>query len=233
MINPIRSYLQEAVATVGLIKPDEVAGAVTLLQQARRRERGVYICGNGGSASTASHMAADFGKNIRTHVGHPMHVVALTDNVAWMTALANDESYADCFAGQLRNLLRPDDLVIGVSASGESENVIRAFEFAARRRAHRLALVGFDGGRLARMATRRVWIDSYDYGLVESMHLLVAHLLVKLLSIESPTMSRAAAAVEPAAGRTAMGVAAADTGHDEEQDYAASVVREWEAAVRE
>ncbi len=229
MNNPIRSYLQDAIATIGLIKTAEVEEAMGLLQDARRRERGVYICGNGGSASTASHMAADFGKNIRSSFGRPMHVVALTDNVAWLTALANDESYADCFAGQLRNLLRPDDLVIGISASGESENVVRAFEFAAQRRAQRLALVGFDGGRLARMATSRVWVDSYDYGLVESMHLLVAHLLVKLLSMESPPTSMPAALVA-ATPHVVPDVHGEDSRRDE-NTYATSVIRDWEAAI--
>ena len=109
--------------------------------------------------------------------------MSLTDNVAWLTAVSNDESYEDCFAAQLHDVLQPEDLLIGISASGDSENVVRARTLARDRGAHRLAPVGFGGGRPAELATARVWIDSYDYGVVESVHLFVGHLLVKSLKV--------------------------------------------------
>lgn len=195
MSEPVRAFVDEMLTAVGLLRHEEIAAAAELIRDARRGDRGVYLCGNGGSASTASHLAADLGKNVRTRTGRPLRVVSLTDNAAWLTALANDEGYAACFVGQLRNHLQPDDLVIGISASGESENVVRAFEFAHARRAHRLALVGFDGGRLARMATRRLWVDSYDYGIVESVHVMVAHLFVRLLSAEERPVTKHASVV--------------------------------------
>ena len=177
-------YLDEVLATTALLRAEEVASGCQLLADAIRNERGVYICGNGGSASTASHLAVDLGKNLHTGTGRRVRVISLTDNVPWLTALANDLGYAECFVEQLRNYLQPDDLVIGISASGDSENVVRAFEYARDLGAQLLALIGFDGGRLAQLAPRRVWVDSYDYGIVESAHLIVAHAWVRMLSAD-------------------------------------------------
>ena len=175
-------YLDEVLATTALLRAEEVASGCQLLADAIRNERGVYLCGNGGSASTASHLAVDLGKNLHTATGRRLRVISLTDNVPWLTALANDLGYDNCFVDQLRNYLQPDDLVIGISASGNSKNVVRAFEYARDLGAERLALIGFDGGRLAQLAPRRVWVDSYDYGIVESAHLIVAHAWVRMLS---------------------------------------------------
>jgi len=177
-------YINEMRQVLGLLRAEEIVGAYQLLACALHEGRGVYTCGNGGSAATASHLAVDLGKNLPTASQRRMRVVSLTDNVPWLTALANDQGYADCFAEQLRNYLSPGDLVIGISASGESENVVRAFELAGEMGADRLALVGFDGGRLARLATQRVWVASHDYGIVESLHLMAAHMLVRMLSAE-------------------------------------------------
>ena len=123
-----------------------------------------------------------------------MRVVSLTDNVPWLTALANDLEYANCFAEQLRNYLQPEDLVIGISASGDSENIVRAFTLARDCGAHRLALIGFSGGRLAGLATARVWVDSQDYGVVESLHVIVVHAWVRLLASRQPIKVRQATA---------------------------------------
>lgn len=177
-------HLNAMKAVIALLRIEEIEAGAHLLSEALRHGRAVYICGNGGSASTASHLAVDLGKNVRPSTGSRMRVASLTDNVPWLTAVANDQGYADCFAEQLRNYLQPGDLVIGISASGDSDNVVRAFEFARDTGADRLALIGFDGGRLARLATNRIWVDSYDYGIVESVHLLVAHVLVAILADE-------------------------------------------------
>ena len=182
MIRGMNDFLQAMQTATALLRPSEIEAAFSLLLRALREGRGVFLCGNGGSASTASHMAVDLGKNIPTGPGRRMRVISLTDNVAWLTAVANDVCYEDCFAEQLINYLQPRDLLIGISASGDSENMVRAFELAKRVEADRLAMIGFDGGRLAKLATSRVWVDSHDYGIVESVHLFIAHLLVRMLS---------------------------------------------------
>ena len=127
------AYVREIQGALGLLQAEEVEAGLTLLAEALRHDRGVYICGNGGSASTASHLAVDLGKNLRTSSGERMRVVSLTDNVPWLTAAANDEGYDNCFAAQLRNYVRPDDVVVGISASGNSQNVVRAFQLAQDR----------------------------------------------------------------------------------------------------
>ncbi len=178
----MNDYLCDMQSATALLRPREIEAAYSLLLRALKEGRSVYLCGNGGSASTASHMAVDLGKNIPTGPGPRMRVLSLTDNVAWLTALANDLSYDDCFAEQLINYIKPNDLLIGISASGDSENVVRAFELAKRVGADRLAMIGFDGGRLVNLSTARIWIDSHDYGIVESVHLFITHLLVRMLS---------------------------------------------------
>ncbi|MBU0717428.1 MAG: SIS domain-containing protein [Planctomycetes bacterium] len=179
-------YLGDIREAASLLRVEEIEAGAALLAEALHDGRGVYICGNGGSASTASHLAVDLGKNLVTGPGKRMHVVSLTDNVPWLTALANDAGYADCFAEQLRNYLQPNDVLVGISASGDSENVVRAFELARAAGASRLALIGFDGGRLKQLATRSVWVPSHDYGIVESIHLMVAHIWVRMLDHEAP-----------------------------------------------
>lgn len=179
----IEQYIEQMQATMSLLRTRELEAGLALVQDAMTSARGIYLCGNGGSAATASHLAVDLGRIQRRDVQRGAHVVSLTDNVPWLTAVSNDESYEDCFAAQLQHVLQPEDLVIGISASGDSENLVRAFTLARDRGAHRLALVGFGGGRLAELATARVWIDSYDYGVVESVHLFVGHLLVEALKV--------------------------------------------------
>lgn len=178
----IEAYLKRVHNTVDMVRMDEVEAAWRLLHDVMQRDGWVYLCGNGGSAATASHLAVDLGKNLKRKPNRRMRVLSLTDNVPWITALANDLSYDDCFSEQLRNYIKPGDLIIGISASGDSENVVRAFRLAQDYGADRLALIGFDGGRLAKLASAKVWIESYDYGLVESVHGIVAHMLVGLLN---------------------------------------------------
>lgn len=154
--------------------------AASIIEAACDRGGSVYVFGNGGSAATASHLAVDLGRNVRVSDRH-LRVYALNDNVPWLTAVSNDQHFDECFAEPLRRYLTARDMVIGISASGASENVIRGFEVARDRGAVRLALIGFDGGRLAGLASHSIWVDSRDYGVVESVHLAAVHGLVRAL----------------------------------------------------
>jgi len=174
---------------VGLLRADEIVSCGRLLADVHRRGRWVYVFGNGGSASTASHLAVDLGKNTVNGPGPRIRVMSLADNSAWLTAVSNDRDYADCFVEPLRNYLDADDVVIGISASGNSENMVRAFEYARSVGARSIALVGFDGGKLATLADQRVWVDSHDYGVVESLHLMVAHMWVRMLTVDQPSVA--------------------------------------------
>jgi len=167
-ISDVRRVLTE-------ISSDDLARVVEVILDAHRQMRHVYIIGNGGSASTASHFACDLSKATVTG-NHPrLRVTSLTDNVALLTAWANDSSYDAVFAEQLVNLLDPGDVVIAISASGKSPNVLAAIAAAHSRGAVTMAMVGFTGGPLKHMVDVAVHVPSHSYGVVEDCHLVLEH----------------------------------------------------------
>jgi D-sedoheptulose 7-phosphate isomerase len=158
-----------------------VAAAVTVLLDAYENGRTVFVCGNGGSAATASHMAADLGKNT-VAAGRPrLRVLSLNDNMAWFSALANDLGYENVFVEQIGNLLQPQDVLVALSASGNSPNVVRAAEFAKAQGGRVVALVGFQGGRLRELADVAIHLKCDSYGPVEDAHLVISHVFTEAL----------------------------------------------------
>jgi D-sedoheptulose 7-phosphate isomerase len=153
------------------------------LRAARDQGATIYISGNGGSAATASHWVNDLGKATKANGGTPMRVMSLSDNVSWLTALANDEGYDRVFAGQLENFARPEDVLIVISASGNSPNLLKAVEIAESRGVTTIGLLGFDGGALKERVDDYLWIPTEKgaYGLVESFHTLLCHILTDCL----------------------------------------------------
>jgi D-sedoheptulose 7-phosphate isomerase len=156
---------------------------VQALRVARDSGATIYIAGNGGSAATASHWVNDLGKATKTCGRAPLRVMSLSDNVSWLTALANDEGYDRVFAGQLENFARAGDVLVVISASGNSPNLIKAVELAKARGVVTLGLLGFDGGALKNLVDECLWISSEKgtYGLVESGHSLLCHILTDCL----------------------------------------------------
>ncbi|MGB0716272.1 MAG: D-sedoheptulose-7-phosphate isomerase [Phycisphaerae bacterium] len=174
----IAEVLSQMTSAFSRLHVESVESAVEILYKTQYAGGTIYVFGNGGSASTASHLAVDMSRRLMTDTGRRIRVIALNDNVPWCTAVANDNSYDEVFAEQLRIFLQPNDLVVGISASGNSPNMIKAFDVAKSMGVPRLALVGFDGGHMSRMATGRIWVDSDDYGVIETAHVGVTHLLV-------------------------------------------------------
>lgn len=171
------TYLEQYLSTVRHLPLAGLARATALLEDARRHGRQVFLCGNGGSAATASHLANDLGKGASLLRAHRFRVLALTDNVSWMTALANDLDYSQVFVEQLRNFAEPGDILIAFSGSGESANVLCAVEWANR---NGLVTIGFTGrraSRLAAMAQLPLQADSDHMGRIEDAHFLMQHLL--------------------------------------------------------
>ena len=172
------SRLRNVLAELDL---DAVAAATAVLLDAYENGHTVFICGNGGSASTASHMAADLGKNT-VAAGKPrLRVLSLNDNMAWFSALANDLGYENVFVEQMGNLLQPQDVLIVLSASGNSPNVVQAAEFAKAHGGRILALVGFQGGRLRELADVAIHVKCDAYGPVEDVHLVLNHIFTEAL----------------------------------------------------
>jgi D-sedoheptulose 7-phosphate isomerase len=175
----IRSYLDRLLKTLDGMPVDDIARLSEMLYRAYSDEKQVFILGNGGSASTASHMAADLGKNTIGPNMRRFRIMSLNDNIPLLTALSNDLGYENMFAEQLQNLIQSGDVLIVISGSGNSPNVLKAMEYAQGRSAQVAALLGFGGGRAAELSDLNVVIDSDDYGVVEDAHLIVNHILVE------------------------------------------------------
>ncbi|MDQ3623413.1 MAG: SIS domain-containing protein [Verrucomicrobiota bacterium] len=171
----IEHYLAAQHRAVDSIPVDTVTRVLDLLRQAVFEDRQIFCIGNGGNASNASHFATDLGKSASDAIGRRIRVLSLTDNVPWITALANDYAYEDIFVGQLQNYARPGDVLIGVSVSGNSPNLVKAFEWAIGHGVQTIALVGARRGRMAELANELIVIDDTHYGRVEDaqMHVLL------------------------------------------------------------
>ena len=141
----------------------------------------IITCGNGGSAYAASHYVTDWNKMVNLSTGRKFRGVSLCDNIGLVTAFANDIAYEEVFAGQLRAILNPGDLVIAISGSGNSTNVVKAVEYANSAGGETLGVVGYDGGRLKQIAKHTVWVPSFDMQLCEDVHLMFGHMVMKAL----------------------------------------------------
>lgn len=159
-----------------------VAKAASMLEDVERKGGRVYLLGNGGSAATASHMAVDFCKTASRPGKKGLKAVALTDNAAFLTAAGNDLGYDQVFSRQLESLLERGDLVVLISGSGNSANLLEAAKLAKKRGAKTLGLVGFSGGKLKKLCTASVHVKSEQYGVVEDLHMAVGSILAFYLN---------------------------------------------------
>ncbi len=177
-------YLQDFSKLISLIDGDAVGRVTQRLAEARDREATIYIAGNGGSAAIASHWVNDLGKATKCGGRKPLRVMSLSDNVSWLTALANDEGYERIFSGQLENFAKPGDVLIVISSSGNSMNLVRAVELAKSRGLSTIGLLGFSGGTLKNMVEEHILLetDKGAYGLVEPAHEMLCHLITKCLA---------------------------------------------------
>jgi D-sedoheptulose 7-phosphate isomerase len=174
----IRDYLAELDATLRALPHDQIAGIIDAIRAVRDRDAQIFVVGNGGSAATASHFAVDLGKGASLNADRRFRVLSLTDNVPWITALGNDLSYADVFVEQLKNYARRGDLLLAISGSGNSENVIRAVRHANSIGCRTIGLAGFAGGRLREEAQECLVVKSDHMGRIEDGHFVIQHLLV-------------------------------------------------------
>jgi len=177
MKNWIAEYVAAQRATLASLNVEALEGLVTTLRKAWSEDRQIFAVGNGGSAANASHFAVDLGKGSSDKLGKRFRVLSLTDNVAWITALGNDYSYDDIFVRQLTNYARPGDVVIGISVSGNSPNLVKTMEWCRAHGVWTVALVGAKRGRMAELADQLVVIDDTHYGRVEDAQMTILHLL--------------------------------------------------------
>lgn len=181
----IAAYINLLQQTLDRLPKDLIAQVIEILHRARMNGKQVFIMGNGGSASTASHFVCDLAKNTR-RTGLPHYrVIGLTDNMAIFSAYANDEGYENVFTQQITNLINPEDVVIGISASGNSPNVLNAIVEAKKSNATTIAFTGFDGGRLGPMVDINIHVNSDIIEHVEDIHLVLEHMIVKTIKESS------------------------------------------------
>jgi D-sedoheptulose 7-phosphate isomerase len=174
-------YRQDFKRALDAIPTEATEKFLQILESAYQDERQVFLLGNGGSGSNASHAAADFNKGVSYGREKRFRVMSLNDNQAMLTAYANDVSYADVFVEPLKNFLHPGDVVIGISGSGNSSNVLKAIEYANRQGAITVGLCGFDGGKLAGLAQLPVHIPVNDMQKVEDIHMMLFHVAMQVL----------------------------------------------------
>lgn len=183
----IKDYIQELSCCLDNLDISKIEETIDILTEAYKRGRKVFILGNGGSAANASHMAADLSKGTLKRVydeDEPrFKVYSLTDNVAILTAFANDLSFSDVFVQQLQNLIDKDDVLIALSGSGNSRNVINAVRYANKHGAKTIGILGFKtGGKLANLVDCAVIVQSVRYGPCEDMQLILDHIITSWLA---------------------------------------------------
>ncbi len=177
-----RGYLDYLVEVLSTFDVEAIGRFVDTLLAARERGARIFFIGNGGSAATASHFANDIAIGSRSWI-KPFRAVSLTDNHAIITAIANDSGYEEIFTQQLMTQMVPGDVVVAISASGNSPNVVRAVEYTNRQGGATVALTGFDGGELERLAHVVVHVatNKGEYGPTEDAHMVLDHLVAAFL----------------------------------------------------
>ena len=181
----IKGYFTNLAGLFDRLDIEAISKFIEALEDTRKRGRTVFLAGNGGSAATCSHFANDLIKGVRSSASGAFKAISLADNVALMTALANDDGYDTIFTGQMRNLFEKGDLLIAISASGNSPNVVAAAKLAQDLGGQVAALVGFDGGILKTFADIVVHVPTKkgEYGPVEDIHMILDHIVTSFLAI--------------------------------------------------
>lgn len=177
----IPNYLSSHTELFKKLDIKSIENAIDLIRVTYLRGGKIITCGNGGSAHTASHYITDWSKMVNLKTGNQFKGLSLCDNVGLITAFANDISYGQVFSGQLRSILDKEDLLIAVSGSGNSENVVNAVGYANQVGAKTLAIVGYDGGALIKLAQHSFLVPSFDMQLCEDIHLMFGHMVMKTL----------------------------------------------------
>lgn len=178
--NEISAYLEKEIETLRTLDQEEIGRALRLLADALEREATVYIFGNGGSAATASHYQNDFNKGISEYTEKKFRFQCLSDNMATVMAIANDIGYDEVFRFQLRGRLRPEDVCIAISGSGNSPNVINAVEYARECGCKVVGLTGFDGGRLRERCDISLHVPVNSMQITEDIHMVFDHLMMSV-----------------------------------------------------
>ncbi len=187
----VKSYKERLICLFDSMDLNMLDSIVDAMVKAFKNGNTMYVVGNGGSAATASHIQADFRFFVRYFTDFRPKVVALTDNVPLMTAISNDNSYEDVFVEQMKGVFNEGDLLLAISASGNSPNVIKAVEFAKQLGGKTIGFCGFSGGKLKELSDMPLYTpnENKDYGPIEDLHMILDHILVNYLSQDKEFLS--------------------------------------------
>jgi D-sedoheptulose 7-phosphate isomerase len=177
----INTYFESLKRTIDLIDVTQINNFMNLLIDALQKNRQIFIMGNGGSAATASHFVCDFNKGLSWNKQKRFRFICLNDNIPAVTAYANDISYEMIFIEQLKNYFQKGDLIIGISGSGNSKNVLNAIEWGNINEGITVGLTGYNGGTLKKIAMHNVHINVADMQITEDLHMVLDHCIMKIL----------------------------------------------------
>ena len=177
-----QAYFRALKDLLDIFPHEQFEGVVECLVDAYKKYRTIFVMGNGGSGATASHFACDINKGTRSLLNKKFKVICLNDNIPTLLAYANDLSYEDIFVEQMKNFFQPGDIVISMSVSGNSSNVLKTIDYASKNGGRTIGLCGYDGGRLGKMVELPVIIKSQDMQKVEDIHMIIVHMLMQALN---------------------------------------------------
>lgn len=181
-INELNAYREREIAVLNSLDLNSVNQIMNLLEEARLQGKRIFICGNGGSAATASHYCCDFNKGVSENQNEKYNFECLNDNIPTLMAVANDIGYEEVFRFPLKNKMKSGDILIGISGSGNSKNIVNAMEYAKSIGATTIAIVGYSGGKMKEMADYNIHVNINDMQISEDIHMMLDHMMMYVLS---------------------------------------------------
>ena len=178
--NDIRAYIDLEIDVLKRLDVDAINAALNLLEETRQKKGRIYICGNGGSSATASHFQNDFNKGVSEYIETPYRFHCLNDNIATLMAIANDIGFEEVFRFQLRGNLEPNDILMAISGSGNSANVINAVEYAKAQGNKVIGLTGFSGGKLKALSDISLHVPVQSMQVTEDIHMIFDHMMMSI-----------------------------------------------------
>jgi D-sedoheptulose 7-phosphate isomerase len=179
-VNDIKEYYSREIAAIEALDKEELNKAMNALLEAYERGATVYVFGNGGSSATASHMVCDFNKGTCYNLDKKFKFVCLNDNIPLMMAIANDDSFENVFVYQLKDRLKKDDLILAISGSGNSHNVVKPVEYAKEIGTPVIAMTGYSGGKIDKMAEYHLHVPADDMQITEDLHMGFDHMIMQI-----------------------------------------------------
>lgn len=176
----IKEYYEREMRVIRSLDLGEIDEAMNAIYETYKKGGTIYVCGNGGSAATASHMQNDFNKGVSEYVERKFNFCCLNDNMATVMAVANDIGYEEIFRFQLLGKIKKNDLFIGISGSGNSKNVLNAAEYAKEQKIKVIGITGYDGGKLHKIADYHMHVNENDMQIAEDIHMTFDHMMMKI-----------------------------------------------------